>query len=60
MADTTTVRRRLEYVLKIVETAEKHVDSSADSQALLRTMGLLEQAFEDLKNLETEQGGSDS
>lgn len=54
MSDTTTVRRRLEHVLSIVETAVDYVDSPADSQALLRAIGLLEQSFEDLENLETE------
>lgn len=56
MADTTTVRRRLEHVLGILETAEDHTDSPADSQALLRAMGLLEQSFEDLEDLESERG----
>jgi len=59
MGDTTTIRRRLEHVLKIIETAEGHVDSSADRQALLRAMGMLEQTFEDLENLETEQRRGD-
>jgi hypothetical protein len=59
MTDTMTVRRRLEHVLGILETTEDHTDSPADSQALLRAMGLLEQTFEDLENLELEQERGD-
>jgi hypothetical protein len=52
MSDLTTVRRRLDHVQHLIETTEDHIDSSADSHALMRALGLLEQTFADLDELD--------
>ncbi len=55
MNTPTTVRRRLEHVQAIIDTATEHIDSPGDEYALTRAQGLLEQTFADLDDFESDQ-----
>ena len=60
MTTPTTVRRRLEHVQAIIDTATEHIDSPGDEYALTRAQGLLEQTFADLDDFEFEQNTDSS
>lgn len=47
-----TARRRLDHVESTLETVDAHVDDEADSRALVRALGVLEQVAVDLAELE--------
>ena len=53
MTTVTTARRRLEHAQNTLELVEEHVDSTADSDALMQALGLLEQAVADLEMIES-------
>lgn len=55
MTDPTTIRRRLEHVQSLLETTEDHIDCLPDNDALLRAIGMLEQTFVELDELESKQ-----
>lgn len=55
MSDLATIRRRLEHVESTLETVDEHIDDEADSRALVRALGVLEQVAVDLEELDDDE-----
>lgn len=49
-----TVRRRLDFVESTIETVDSHLEDDADSRALVRALGVLEQVAVDMEEIATE------
>lgn len=51
MAEIETVQKEIGYVTSIVDSVQSNLEDPADSKALLKALGLLEQANADLNAL---------
>ena len=51
MVETDSIQNRVDHAKNIIETAEDHCSDPAESQALLKTLGILEHVALDLEQL---------
>lgn len=51
MAEIETVQKEIGYVISVADSVQSNLEDPADSKALLKALGLLEQANADLNAL---------
>lgn len=59
MTNHDTIRRRIDHAMTLTENVHEHLDDSAESDALLKAIGILEQASleaEDLADDDSQEG----